>query len=34
VIDATLRRTMTFQMLKEGGRLSATPLQLFIAPPD
>lgn len=34
VIDATLRRSMTFQLLQEGGRLSATPLQLFIAPPD
>jgi putative ABC transport system permease protein len=34
VVDATLRRVMTFQMLTEGGRLSAIPLQLFIAAPD
>jgi putative ABC transport system permease protein len=34
VIDATLRRVMTFQMLTDTGRLSATPLQLFIAAPD
>jgi len=34
VIDATLRRVMTFQMLTDNGRLSATPLQLFIAAPD
>jgi putative ABC transport system permease protein len=34
IIDATLRRVMTFQMLSEGGELLATPMQLFIAAAD
>ena len=34
VIDATMRSVITFQMQTAGGRLSATPLQLFIAAPD
>jgi putative ABC transport system permease protein len=34
VIDATLRRVLTFQMLAESGQVSASPLQLFIAAPD
>jgi putative ABC transport system permease protein len=34
VIDATMRAVFTFQMQQEDGRLSATPLQLFIATGD
>jgi len=34
VIDATLRTVSTFQMQTQDGRLSAVPLQLFIAAPN